>query len=470
MPDGPSDVVVVIGDASDGGAKDGDACVTCGSTTTCVDLQNDSNNCGACGRSCGDAGYACTNGGCGNEVIDLATGMWHACAVLRAGEVWCWGQNDDQECGGPGGNVACNRFGTSCRTPKQVGSITNAVGVGASNASTCVVTADGKVLCWGYNGHAELGNDAGGTASYPIQVNLAGKATFVAGGASMMCAVTDQHDLYCWGRNECGSMGLGFTGATDGGDGEDFGPTFVMGGVESVRMSYPNQPGSTCVMQTDGGASCFGTNVYGALAYISGSFCYSGGGNNANPSPHAYQVPQKNVTKVSPGLMTCAVASGSVFCSGALNTEGQLGNGLHDGVGTGQPSLVNLPTKLTFVDVWSSGNFECALASTGEVYCWGAPTAGELGLGYDDAGNPPQELCGQPAINPCWPTASRVGTFNATMLRTGGSVGYALDDGGLWAWGWDDTAQLGVAPGTSGEHQTDASAWFNAIPSRVPLP
>jgi hypothetical protein len=460
MSDGaPPDVV--ISDVSDGGgSKDAsDACVTCGSST-CADLANDPNNCGSCGHTCGDAGYGCVNGGCGNEVVDLATGVFHACVVNRAGEVWCWGENSVQQCGGPGG-AAC--LPQTCRLPMKVAGMKGAVSVAAAYGSSCAADDGGTVFCWGGNGNQELGND-GGLESSPVKVNLPAKITQVVGGYAMVCAVSVNHDLYCWGRNECGSMGLGYEGASDGGYVGNFAPTLVMSGVTSVRMSYPSEQGSTCATQTDGGVICWGNNVYGALTYFSStSYCGGPSGSTYNPIPEPY--PVANVTTVSPGLTTCAVAAGVVYCSGQDGANGSLGTG--DGSGTTSPTIVStLPSNMTFVDVSSQGSFACALASTGEVYCWGAPGRGAVGNGYDDAGLSPTQVC---SGNDCWPTATRVGTINARMVRAGGDVTYAVDDGGVWAWGWNDFAQLGHAPGAS-DHIDDAGAHFTGLPTRVPLP
>ena len=67
----------------DGGDAQGDlGHAACGNTVS------DPKNCGACGRACG-AGFACAAGRCANEVIEVS----RSCAVLRGGELWCWGDN-----------------------------------------------------------------------------------------------------------------------------------------------------------------------------------------------------------------------------------------------------------------------------------------------------------------------------------------------------------------------------------------
>jgi alpha-tubulin suppressor-like RCC1 family protein len=156
-----------------------------------------------------------------------------------------------------------------------------------------------------------------------------------------------------------------------------------------------------------------------------------------------------------------------VYCSGP-NGHGELGNGDTFGTGTTSPTIASsLPQSKTFVDVSSSGGHVCALAQTGEVYCWGTPARGRLANGYDDAGLSPADDC---SGAPCWPNATRVGTITATMVRAGGQLTYAVDDGGVWAWGWNQLAQLGHAAGTGGDHFDEQNIPFNAIPTRVPLP
>jgi hypothetical protein len=260
-------------------------------------------------------------------------------------------------------------------------------------------------------------------------------------------------------------MGLGYVGASDGGFSDDLPPQLVATNVASVRLSYPDQPSSACVTQTDGGVTCWGNDVYGGLGYSAPELCYGTGGNGCDSKPKAFAFSGGAIT-VSPGLTSCGVASGTVYCWGLNNGAGQLGNN-QSGNGSLSPVIVSTLPNKTFVDVRTSGYHSCALANTGEVYCWGWPMAGAVGAGYDDGGAALAKDCGGA---PCWPSATRVGSFNATMVRVGGEVSYAVDDGGVWAWGWSDLDELGHAGSTNGDHVADAGYSFNALPTRVPLP
>ena len=81
------------------------------------------------------------------------------------------------------------------------------------------------------------------------------------------------------------------------------------------------------------------------------------------------------VTSVSTGaLHSCAVTSGQVWCWGD-DTKGQLGNG------TMNPSLAPLEAQGVLMPatvVSAGGAYTCALAGAG-VQCWGFNANGQLG-------------------------------------------------------------------------------------------
>jgi hypothetical protein len=83
------------------------------------------------------------------NVVDVVVGMRHACALVSnggssGGEVYCWGANYD---GVLGQGPACNEKGS--RTPLRVKGISNVVALYGGKMTTCAVTAEQIVLCWG---------------------------------------------------------------------------------------------------------------------------------------------------------------------------------------------------------------------------------------------------------------------------------------------------------------------------------
>ena len=90
------------------------------------------------------------------------------------------------------------------------------------------------------------------------------------------------------------------------------------------------------------------------------------------------------VTQVATGRHTCAVLNtGQLRCWGN-NARGQLGLGNTEPLGDQQfempPPDVPLDEPVTSVAV-ASGHHTCAILASGHVRCWGANSAGELGLG-----------------------------------------------------------------------------------------
>src|SRR5438309_1448584 len=77
------------------------------------------------------------------------------------------------------------------------------------------------------------------------------------------------------------------------------------------------------------------------------------------------------------GSHTCGVTTdGAIYCWG-FNGRGQLGDGTH--TDRFVPTLVQGPAGVTFQAVSAGGQHTCAVASTGDAYCWGRNEFGQLG-------------------------------------------------------------------------------------------
>jgi alpha-tubulin suppressor-like RCC1 family protein len=137
------------------------------------------------------------------------------------------------------------------------------------------------------------------------------------------------------------------------------------------------------------------------------------------------------VAASSGGTHTCAIlVSGQVGCWGA-NNAGQLGNGTTSATEVATPVLV---TGLTGAVALSMGHeHSCALLGSGEVRCWGANASGQLGHGSTTASSTPV-------------TVSNLG--DATQIAAGHDhTCAARADGTAVCWGSNTTRNLGA--GTS---------------------
>jgi hypothetical protein len=150
----------------------------------------------------------------------LSAGFGHTCAVVApAGDVVCWGLNDEGQIGD----------GTTTDRAQAVAvGLSGVTKVAAGGEHTCALVGGG-VKCWGLNDRGQLGNGGGGTpgptpligiptdappptvySSRPVDVvGLSGAAVDIAVGLRHSCAVISDGTMQCWGFNRDGQLGDG---------------------------------------------------------------------------------------------------------------------------------------------------------------------------------------------------------------------------------------------------------------------
>jgi alpha-tubulin suppressor-like RCC1 family protein len=146
-------------------------------------------------------------------VTNVAAGLEHACAVT-AGALECWGNNDNGEIGDGTDDEA-----DAPVTVNVGGKTVSQVSAGYSH--TCALASDGTVYCWGQNDQGQCGTgatDAGFDDSdvmTPTQVQgLTGKALEIEAGTNHACALIEGGTVMCWGANDRGQLGQGLIDAS----------------------------------------------------------------------------------------------------------------------------------------------------------------------------------------------------------------------------------------------------------------
>jgi alpha-tubulin suppressor-like RCC1 family protein len=128
---------------------------------------------------------------------------------------------------------------------------------------------------------------------------------------------------------------------------------------------------------------------------------------------------------------SCALANtGNVYCWGN-GDSGQIGNDASSNVNV--PTAVTMPSGVTsFRSIASGVRTNCAIANTGTVYCWGFGANGEIGNGANNNVNVPTAVT-MPAGVASFSSVSTTYNFSCAVANTGV----------VYCWGYGGYGQIG---------------------------
>lgn len=361
----------------------------------------------------------------------LAVGPGRACGIDEAGGLACWGQDEDGFSrapllgAAPGDRDDCTAYDKTracSRTPLRVPIPAAVKEVAVGNMHTCALAVDGRVYCWGDNADGMLGARQGAprASATPRLVATAIRFTSIAGWHGTTCGIAGGGMAYCWGLNDHGQGG-----ARE----EDCGiykciqtPAAVGGPVRFTSLSVGEYRG--CGVSADGGAYCWGL----ANPVLLGSL---GSAITAEESPSPVRVPlPEAVTGVSVGSNhACAVGrSGQAYCWGS-GSWGDLGNG--ERVESVTP--VRVTGGHRFARIAAGARLTCGLDADGFIWCWGRNNWGQLGGGTTDMEGHPEPV--------------RVpGDRRYRTLSVHEAVCAVDVEGKAWCWGANGWGEAGTGP------------------------
>lgn len=119
------------------------------------------------------------------------------CAVTRDGEVFCWGADGF---GQTGQGLDDGVRPRAPRPPGRVVDVRDAVAVSVGLEHACALDRAGVAYCWGQNSHAELGVAPSDPHLRAVRVHGLPALVQISAGKSFTCAVDVASDVWCWGR------------------------------------------------------------------------------------------------------------------------------------------------------------------------------------------------------------------------------------------------------------------------------
>ena len=138
-----------------------------------------------------------------SNIVQVGTSSWtqisasltgHVLGILSIGALFAWGYNQYNELG------LTDRNPIMRSSPVQVGT-SSWTKVSAGNNFSLATRLDFGLFAWGRNEYGQLGNTTLTSLSW----------TSVAGGDSYSMAIRSDGKLFSWGRNDKGQLGLGHT-------------------------------------------------------------------------------------------------------------------------------------------------------------------------------------------------------------------------------------------------------------------
>jgi len=233
-----------------------------------------------------------------NNVVAFSSGYGFACALNNLGEVYCWGRNGAGQLG--------NYLQDDTMAPGRR-AVEQAVEICSGSSFTCARLREdhqyfeSNLVCWGDNREGQIGDwQTDGCFTSPNDLEDLPRVTSISCGYDSACAVLPDHTVKCWG-----------------GASYNFMPRTVEGLSDVSRVAVGSD--HACALLMNGQIKCWGSSEYGQTG--------TGGLHGAVASPTAITKLSQYTQLEAGNYSTCAVnANGVAYCWGS-NEYGQLGDG-----------------------------------------------------------------------------------------------------------------------------------------------
>ncbi|MDX2019703.1 MAG: hypothetical protein SF187_05635 [Deltaproteobacteria bacterium] len=332
------------------------------------------------------------------DVVEIAAGEAHVCALQKNGDLACWGRNLYGE------TVGVETVASSVvKWATPVSTVGGLRSLSAGRLSTCGVKHSGEVLCWGNDfwGQVGLNKTTLGMIPTPTLVpGITGALTVRTMASSNSqdgaCALLQTGEVICWGAS-----------STDVHETEPT-PLAAVNDVVDIAIRL----GAGCALYPNGTVSCWGLGTSNGQANIAGR------AQTSNIPAEVRELDAVTVIAGGSSQFCAARAPGDVQCwdndvsnkvvepaRGALLPPFTIA-GVRDVVSMAafawtffgvtrdgavlrwravsapdQQDVERIPDIRDAVDVVAGDGFACVLAKDARVSCWGRNDSGQLGNG-----------------------------------------------------------------------------------------
>ncbi len=395
------------------------------------------------GVAAGGTAFTLSGTNLGQYMGNLSSGGWHNCGINAGGLAYCWGNNGNGQLGD--GTTTSRSTQTPVNTSGVLAGKT-IVQIAAGIWSTCALTSEGKVYCWGANTDGQLGNGSTTQSTTPVAVDTSGalngktvvqiavSQSYTTTGTSYTarpsaCAVTSDGGVYCWGDNAQGQLGDGSTTGR-------LSPVAVntSGALNGKKVTQITMGvAHVCATTSDISLYCWGDNTFGGLG--------NGNTTDSNSPVEAteftgYSLLYRPIRATAGFLYTCATSATTTYaaCVGA-NGNGQFGNGATTGSTSVTPittsgALNNKPLAL----LTTSFTTLCAKTTDATAACWGGNDTGKVGNNSTTDVTTPTIISTNGALN--GKTVVNIASGRSQTCAT-------TSDGQIACWGDNSLNQLG---------------------------